>query len=286
RGRGGDHRARRQPERRGDGRAAMRPVPDILIAERMTEPAAAVRVGALPLSWGQEQLWRLWAAGDRSPRCLQLALGLSGALDAPALGEALAEVVRRQQVLHTTFSEDGAAPHARLAAEVPPPIPTIDLAALPAGLRAAEVARLAAALREQPFDLARGPLFRAALLRKAAREHRLLLTLHAAVADGASLPLLTAELAAAYGAAFWGLPGSLPEPRHQFHDVAAWRRERLPEAALAAQLAFCRERLDGARWQATLGLAGRVATVAEMERAADGGRDELPFALSGELARP
>ena len=74
-------------------------------------------------------------------------------------------------------------------------LPVTDLAILPADLAEREVERLSAAEARRPFDLAAGPLLRAALVRVAADEWTLLLALHHVVADGWSMEILFRELA-------------------------------------------------------------------------------------------
>ncbi|MBR7678058.1 hypothetical protein KDA82_34775, partial [Streptomyces daliensis] len=59
---------------------------------------------------------------------------------------------------------------------------------------------------EQPFDLELGPLVRTGLIRLAAREHILMVTLHHIVADGWSLDVLLTELSALYEAFREGRP--------------------------------------------------------------------------------
>src|SRR5207248_1600796 len=78
------------------------------------------------------------------------------------------------------------------------PLTVLDLAPLPADAREGEVGRLAAFDAGQPFDLARGPLLRAALLRLGAQEHMLLLAMHHIISDGWSLRVIARELSALY----------------------------------------------------------------------------------------
>ncbi|HEU0076861.1 MAG TPA: condensation domain-containing protein, partial [Longimicrobiaceae bacterium] len=96
------------------------------------------------------------------------------------------------------------------------------------------------------FDLRRGPLLRAALLRAGDAEWALLLTVHHIVSDGWSTGILVGEFSALYGAFARGEPSPLPEPRVQYADFAAWQRAWLAGERLEAQLAYWRERLAGA----------------------------------------
>ena len=104
-------------------------------------------------------------------------------------------------------------------------------------------------LGHQPFDLARGPLVRTALVRLAPEWHLLILVLHHIIADGWSVKVFLRELAALYSA-FAGerrdAAGPLPELPLQYFDFARWQRRRLTGELLAAQLAYWRQALGGA----------------------------------------
>jgi amino acid adenylation domain-containing protein len=193
------------------------------------------REGDLPLSASQLRQWFLMQLDPGDPAyTLPLSLDLEGRLDFPALEGALAEIVRRHEVLRTAFPSKEGRP---VAVVVPSSIslPHVDLSALPEPLK--EASRLEA--EDRPFDLARGPLLRLALLRLGEEKHRLLLTVHHIVFDGWSFGVFTRELAALYG----GTP--LAEPALQYADYAAWQREWLAGPAAEAQVESWKSRLGG-----------------------------------------
>ncbi|HWN42639.1 MAG TPA: amino acid adenylation domain-containing protein, partial [Thermoanaerobaculia bacterium] len=150
------------------------------------------RGGELPLSFAQERLWFLEQLDPGSPVYnMPFALRLVGRLDLPALQAALAEIVRRHEVLRTTFVHN-------LASAVPVALPLIDLAVLPEEARGAEAERIAVEEARRPFDLARGPLFRFRLVEMGQEEYQLFVNLHHAVSDGGSIEVFLRELAALY----------------------------------------------------------------------------------------
>jgi amino acid adenylation domain-containing protein len=106
--------------------------------------------------------------------------------------------------------------------------------------------RRIAAESARPFDLARGPLIRALLLRLSDAEHTLLLTIHHIAADGWSLSVFCRELTALYNADVAGQPAPLAELPIQYVDFTVWQREGLQGAALERHLAYWREQLTGA----------------------------------------
>jgi amino acid adenylation domain-containing protein len=200
-----------------------------------------------PLSFAQARLWfieQLEPGG--SAYNLPTALRLTGRLDADALGRSLNEIVRRHEALRTTFADEGGGAVQRIAAELTLPLRVIDLTGRPEEEREREAVRLSSAEAQTPFDLSAGPLVRATLLRLAAEEHVLLLTLHHIIYDGWSMGVLVRETAALYEAYAAGRPSPLPELEIQYPDFAAWQREWLQGEALEAQLRYWKQKLDGA----------------------------------------
>jgi len=205
--------------------------------------------GPAPLSHAQQRLWFLDRFQPGLPVYnLPVLFGIAGPLAAGALAAALAEVVRRHEVLRTTYAVDSETGDPRQVVAEPAPwlLPQVDLAGLPAAHREAEAGRLLAAERRLPFDLARGPLLRSFLVRLGPEEHRLALTMHHIVSDGWSIGVLRRELQALYGAALTGRPSPLPELAVQYADFSVWQRRWLAGGEWEAQLAWWRQTLAGA----------------------------------------
>jgi hypothetical protein len=200
----------------------------------------------LPASFAQHRLWFLDQLEPGSAAYnVPVAVRLVGELDAPSLGRALNEVVRRHEILRTTFVSRTGIPHQVIAPSFHLLLPVTDLSALPEVERRAESERR---LREEarlPFDLARGPLIRAGLLRLGDREHVLHLTVHHIAADGWSMDILTREAAALYEAFRRGEISPLPEPALQYADYTAWQRHWLQGEVLRTQLDYWKRQLAG-----------------------------------------
>ncbi|MFT3774599.1 MAG: amino acid adenylation domain-containing protein [Minicystis sp.] len=205
------------------------------------------RDGALPLSLSQQRLWFLDQLQPESPFYnVPIGVELEGQLDVAALEQSLVEVIRRHEVLRTTFPAVGGEPRQVIAAEAQLTLPTLDLTSLEAGPQAAEVARISREEAQRRFDLGTGPLVRAVLLRLAARSHRLLFVMHHAVSDGWSMGVLVHEIKALYEAFTAGRPSPLPPLPIQYTDFAAWERRWLAGPVLEAQLAYWKQQLAGA----------------------------------------
>ncbi|GAB2820855.1 hypothetical protein GCM10027176_26550 [Actinoallomurus bryophytorum] len=179
----------------------------------------------LPLSWGQERLWFLHQL-DPSDTAYHVfvARRIHGPLATDLLAHALSDLVARHESLRTRFPATDGVP----VQVIDPPAPV----ALPVEHREeGRVRDLLVERIETPFDLARGPLLRATLVRLGDGEHVLCLVVHHIVADGWSLGLMCDELSALYRAA--SEPG-LPALPIQYADYALWQRRDAggPDTAL------------------------------------------------------
>ncbi|MCP4241353.1 MAG: non-ribosomal peptide synthetase, partial [bacterium] len=165
--------------------------------------------------------------------------------DADALAMALTRLVQGHQALcYGIVSEDGW-PRAHRLPEPEPSFETVDLSELSAAAQSAEAQRLREAYARQLFDLERGPLLRALLVRLGPEAYELTLVLHHLVSDAHSMAVLWWELAAHYRALCQR--GAAPTPLVLgFYDYAAWRRQALESGRLADSLEYWRSRLSGA----------------------------------------
>ncbi|MBS9444487.1 non-ribosomal peptide synthetase, partial [Photorhabdus heterorhabditis] len=106
--------------------------------------------------------------------------------------------------------------------------------------------RLSAGEIHTPFDLDRGPLIRASLIRLADDEYRFLLTQHHIVSDGWSASVLIHELNTLYTAFLAGQPDPLPPLVIQYPDYAAWQRQWLSAERTRIQSDYWRTMLADA----------------------------------------
>ncbi|UOZ05563.1 amino acid adenylation domain-containing protein [Amycolatopsis sp. WQ 127309] len=196
-----------------------------------------------PLSSGQRSLWFLdsFAPGTATYN-IPWALRLRGPLDVGLLQRCLDTVVQRHEALRTTFSGASGEPRQVVHPAVPVPIREYDVSAEP-DPAAAAAARLES-VTQQGFDLDRGPLLRAALVREQPGEATLLVVFHHIVFDELSTTVFERELSTFYTAAATGV---LPRPPvAQYLDYAGRQRDLVAAPEAKAGLDRWRDRLDGA----------------------------------------
>jgi non-ribosomal peptide synthetase component F len=204
------------------------------------------RTGPLPASFAQQRLWFLDRLSPGSPAYnVPVAVLLEGRLDADALRRAMNEVVRRHEVLRTTFADSGGVPVQVVADSLGLELELDDLTAVPEDQRLAAAVEIVRREAARPFDLARGPLVRAGLIRLAEERHVVRVTMHHIVSDGWSLGVLIREVSALYDALRRGEGSPLPEPAIQYADYAAWQVRWLAGEVLARQLEYWTGRLAG-----------------------------------------
>jgi amino acid adenylation domain-containing protein len=209
---------------------------------------AVARDQNLSLSFAQQ---RLWIQDQLNPATasynIPLAVRLDGKFDLHAFEQTISEVIRRHEVLRTSFPRVGDLPVQAIAPAELINVPVVNLCELPEAARESEALRLAVEEARLPFDLARGPLLRIRILRLDEERHYVLFTMHHIISDGWSMGVLVRELAVLYDAFSTGKPSPLPELPVQYADFAYWQRRWLQEGAEEAQLAYWQQQLAGSQ---------------------------------------
>ncbi|HWM91382.1 MAG TPA: amino acid adenylation domain-containing protein [Thermoanaerobaculia bacterium] len=196
-------------------------------------------VGDWPLSLDQERFWfmeQLYPAG--AGLNISAASRMRGSVSVPVVAAALREIARRHAAWRTAFPSEDGRPVQRVGTEGAPRLALVDLSGLPEALREPEALRLVGVDSAAAFDLERGPLVRASLLRLAPEDHFCLLTIHHLITDWISFQIIWAELAALYAGS-----SELPLPAVQYPDFAVWQREWLQGEALEWLVSWWKERL-------------------------------------------
>ncbi len=199
------------------------------------------------LSPVQERLWFLeQLEPGKSALQIPLVVRLQGQLNVAALQQALEAIVVRHAPLRTTFALVDGQPTQQIAPTMPAQLTQVSLDDVPASQRETAVSQQIQALIKKPFDLAYGPLFRAALLRLNEAETIFVLTIHHIISDGWSLRVLARELSELYNGIVAERPSSLPPLPIQYNDFAAWQRQQLESDQLKAKLAYWQKQLADA----------------------------------------
>ncbi len=218
--------------------------------QNVAGPPAITRVARdrdLPLSFGQQRLWFLDQLEPNSafynvPRLLRI----RGPLHLEVMRRCLEAFGQRHESARTIFPVVDGRPVQRILPALELAVPLVNLSHLRGPAREQEMLKLPTEESKRPFDLARGPLFRACLFRLADDDNLLLITTHHIITDEWTAGILYKELAILYDSFIHGKPSPLPELAIQFADYAVWQREWMQGEVLENQLCYWRKQLDGA----------------------------------------
>ncbi len=208
---------------------------------------AAERREPLPLTVGQRALWFLERLHPESAAYTIAGAGrFPEGVEPEILRRALQALVDRHAALRITFAETPDGPRQRVADGVEAAFRRQSAAGWDAG----ELRRRLHAEAFRPFDLERGPLFRATLFETGAADGRgdlLVLAVHHLVADLWSLGVLARELGVAYDALAAGRPlaAALPPLDVEIGDFVRWQEKALAAGWAERHWDFWRRRLDG-----------------------------------------
>ncbi len=197
-----------------------------------------------PLSPAQQGLWFInQLTPDSHTYNIPIVITLKGCINLTVLQDSLNEIIRRHEVLRTTFALVDRQPAQIINQATPLTLVVEDLRSLSEKERTQEAQRLATELARQPFDLSSQSLLRTKVLRLDEQDYQLFVTLHHIIADGWSVGILIKELDALYEAFFIGKPSPLPELPIQYKDFVDWQRKWLDSERIQSKLTYWKQKL-------------------------------------------
>ncbi|MFN2304953.1 MAG: condensation domain-containing protein, partial [Anaerolineales bacterium] len=200
----------------------------------------------LPLSFAQERLWFLDQLDvEHTSYNIPFAIRLTGSINVPALEMSISEIIRRHEILRTSYTTVDGQPVQVINPPDPFKLMSIDLQKISEEDRVDEARRLANEDACRPFDLTKSQMLRAILLRLDHHDHVLFFNIHHIAFDSWSTEIILQELDVFYDAFVTGKPIGLPEPPVQYVDYALWQKDRLSDKAMEAQLAYWKQKLSG-----------------------------------------
>jgi amino acid adenylation domain-containing protein len=228
-----------------------------LLAERIANSAAtndeepalesASRDQPLPLSFAQQRLWFLTQLQPESS-FYNVALGMRirGPLNAGALAAAVDALIMRHESLQTIFPVADDGPMQLIMPRPDNAFSLVDLSQT-AGPDSEGAARdLLRHEAEEPFDLTKGPLFKATLVRLSDVQHIFVINFHHIISDGWSTAIIFRDLEKLYDACCQDRASSLPELRIQYADYAVWQKKYLDPRQVENLVSFWKSYLAGA----------------------------------------
>lgn len=200
----------------------------------------------LLLSFAQERLWIIdQLRPDTSIHNMRAALRLKGSLNIAILEQSLREIVRRHEILRTTFTTVNEKPIQVISPNIDIKLSMIDFREIPESEQKIQIEQITKQEFEQPFDLALAPLWRFKLMRLSEEEYVFLRTVHHIVFDGWSYSVFMRELAVIYESLSSGMPLPFGDLPIQYADFAQSQRQWLQDKVLESQLNYWKQQLSG-----------------------------------------
>lgn len=218
------------------------PQPTIPHIPRRSEPDRSPA-----LSYAQQRLWFLHQLDpDSAAYNIPYAVRLHGTLHVPALEQSLNEIIRRHDILRTTFTLVNGTPVQTITPYTAWKLPLVDLQLYSRNEQIRQVNDLITQTAQHIFAIAVGPLYEIFLIKLGTDEHVLVANFHHIIFDDWSLGVLMSEVAAAYQSSLQQKSINLPPLPIQYSDYAEWQRKWLAEEQLENQLAYWQTQLAGA----------------------------------------
>ncbi|MBD6618577.1 amino acid adenylation domain-containing protein [Komarekiella sp. 'clone 1'] len=200
----------------------------------------------IPLSFSQQRLWFIDQLYHGSSFYnIPIAFHIKGQLSITALQQSLNEILNRHEIWRTNFRLVNGEPVQEITPKLIWELPIINLEHLSGKDWEEEVKQLVAEDAKKPFNLAKGLLVRATLLRLSEEEYILLLTMHHIITDGWSCGVFLRELSTLYAAFSTNQLFGLPELPIQYADFTIWQRDRIQGKFLATNLNYWKQQLSG-----------------------------------------
>ena len=204
------------------------------------------RAQEVPPSFAQQRLWFLdQLQPGLSTYNIYDVVEISHEVNIAALQRAVNELVRRHEILRTTFPSVNGAPVQRIAPFQPAVLQVTDLSGLAPEEREQQVHLRKMDWANMPFDLAVGPVFRVALLRLRPESYLWMLAIHHIASDDWSKKLLDQELETLYTAFAEGRPSPLPELTVQWSDFTEWQHAWMQGEVLERYVRYWSQQLGG-----------------------------------------
>ncbi|AIC93109.1 non-ribosomal peptide synthetase [Shouchella lehensis] len=200
------------------------------------------RAEAMHLSPAQKRIWFIDQLEESTSLYnIVLPFRIKGLLNKVALQKALTEIVRRHEVLRTTYSEVNGTPMQIIKKAF-----KVDLS-VEKNIEKSEIKQTINRFGEYHFNLSKEFPFRINLIKVGANdEYLLIIVLHHIISDGWSNKILTKDLIEFYKSFKKEQQLSLSELQFQYVDYAGWHIEYLKGDLLEPQLNFWKEKLYNA----------------------------------------
>ncbi len=201
----------------------------------------------IPLSSAQTRFWFLQKLTPDNPVYnIAFVLKITGELRTDILEKSINSIIRRHEILRTSFPVVDGTPFQKINKFKPINIPVINLNNDSHNYKELELSNVMAQKAQKPFELDGESFLKIILYKKADKEYNLLIITHHLVADGWSIRTFVKELAEFYTSFINETLPNLPELSIQYADYSIWQKNYQNSEQLNKHTAYWRKKLEGA----------------------------------------
>ena len=203
--------------------------------------------GPFKLSSGQKRLWVLGQfEGGSEAYNIPNHIYLNASIEIENFKRAIDATIDRHEILRTVFREDGSGEIMQWVVDREDLGFAIDYQDFSKEAdKKVKAEAYIAADAFQPFDLEKGPLLRAALLRVEEKEYVFCFNMHHIISDGWSMGVLSKDVFKYYEFYKAGKEPEIKELRIQYKDYSAWQLAQLNEASFKIHKDYWLDKLSG-----------------------------------------
>lgn len=197
------------------------------------------------MSHAQQRLWFIDELDPGNPAyTCPVPIRLRGRLDKEALITSLEAVVKRHEVLRTTYDMHDGIPIQIIHDDIPLKLEEYDFSNMESSEHQEAIDQVILQDATTSFDLRKGPIMRSILICLNTEEHILIVDIHHIANDHWSIGILFQELAAVYNARLGVEDQTLSELPIQYADYSLWQHERLEGSTGQELLNFWKNKLQ------------------------------------------
>ncbi len=212
----------------------------------LTQQEKNINTSHYPLSFAQQGLWFIHQLNSNIPTYnIPIVIDFKGCIDLSILQKCLNEIVRRHEVLRTSFKLIDGQPVQVINPDVALTLTIEDLRSLSESQRSSAAVNFATELVQQPFDLSTASLLRGKVLQISEKNYHLIIVLHHIIADGWSIGIFIKELIELYETYSQGKLPQLPQLPIQYRDFVNWERKWIDSERTQRLLTYWKQKLQG-----------------------------------------
>jgi len=203
-------------------------------------------VYVFPTTYPQKQIWFINQLNQDSPAYnIPFAYDIKGDLDVSAIQQAINEIIRRHETFRTIFINADDGPVQVVYPELVIEVPFKDFTHNNTDEVETEISNYIDEESVRLFDLSKGPLIRASIVRRAELSYVLVFNFHHIILDHISVVQFAEELNIIYRAYRDDEPSPLLPPELQYADYAVWQQNHQTHEQMQSKLAYWETHLKG-----------------------------------------